>query len=83
MPSQQQQLPGVNHTSPTPDGSLLARFGSAKHPEREVARRRGPEVDDATVEALGKLSEAFEVVENARGLLYEFHRKSGMADLAL
>jgi hypothetical protein len=40
-------------------------------------------VDDATVAALGKLSEAFEVVEHARGLLYGFHRLTGTADLAL
>ncbi len=38
---------------------------------------------DATVTALGKLSEALEVVEDARGQLYDFHRKCGMADLAL
>ena len=38
---------------------------------------------DATVEALGKLSEALEVVEHARGLLYGFHRMTGEADLAL
>lgn len=40
-------------------------------------------VDDATVEALGKLSEALEVVEDARGSLYRWHRMSGTADLAL
>jgi len=40
-------------------------------------------VDDATVEALGKLSEALEVVEHARGYLYGFHRLTGTADLAL
>ncbi len=40
-------------------------------------------VDDVTVEALGKLSEALEVVEEARGLLYAFHRRCGEADLAL
>jgi hypothetical protein len=45
--------------------------------------RRPAEVDDATVEALGKLSEALEVVEDARGRLYAFHRLTGMADLAL
>jgi hypothetical protein len=44
---------------------------------------RPPGVDDATVEALGKLSEALEVVEEARGLLYGFHRRSGTADLML
>lgn len=40
-------------------------------------------VDDATVEALGKLSEALEVVEEVRGHLYAFHRRSGTADLTL
>jgi hypothetical protein len=40
-------------------------------------------VDDATVGALGKLSEALEAVEHARGLLYGFHRLSGTADLTL
>ncbi|MEO7235421.1 MAG: hypothetical protein ABIW80_08610 [Lapillicoccus sp.] len=45
--------------------------------------RRPEGVSDATVEALGKLSEALEVVENARGNLYAFHRLSGMADLTL
>jgi hypothetical protein len=45
--------------------------------------RRPEGVSDETVEALGKLSEALEVVENARGNLYAFHRMTGMADLAL
>ncbi|AWB90923.1 hypothetical protein [Aeromicrobium chenweiae] len=40
-------------------------------------------VDDATVEALGKLSEALEAVEEARGHLYAFHRRCGTADLML
>jgi hypothetical protein len=44
---------------------------------------RPPGVDDATVEALGKLSEALEVVEEARGHLYAFHRRCGTADLML
>jgi len=43
----------------------------------------GPGADEATVEAVGKVSAAFEVVENARGMLYAFHRMSGEADLAL
>lgn len=42
-----------------------------------------PEMDDATVEAVGKLSEAFEVIEEARGSLYHFHRLSGTADFTL
>jgi hypothetical protein len=45
--------------------------------------RRPAGVSDATVEALGKLSEALEVVENARGHLYAFHRLTGTGDLTL
>ena len=45
--------------------------------------RRPEGVDDATVEALGKLSEALEAVEDARGHLYAFHRLTGTADLTL
>lgn len=45
--------------------------------------QRPPDLDDATVEALGKLSEALEAVEEARGRLYGFHRLTGTADLAL
>ena len=41
---------------------------------------RPPGVDDATVSALGKLSEALEWVERARGRLYDFHQLSGHAD---
>ena len=40
-------------------------------------------ISDQTVQALGKLSEALEVVEDARGSLYRFHRLTGKADLAL
>lgn len=48
---------------------------------RETGLDRRPEgVDDATVEALGKLSEALEWVERARGHLYEFHQLMGHAD---
>ncbi len=39
--------------------------------------------DDATVAAVGKLSEALETVERARGHLYSFHQLTGSADLAL
>jgi hypothetical protein len=49
-----------------------------------IAQHRRPAgVDDATVEALGKLSEALEVIEDARGHLYAFHRLTGSGDLAL
>lgn len=40
-------------------------------------------VTDATVEALGRLSEALEAVEVCRGHLYAFHRHSGTADRTL
>jgi len=39
--------------------------------------------DPATVEALGKIGEALETVERARGHLYSFHQLSRSADLAL
>ncbi|HEV2886245.1 MAG TPA: hypothetical protein VGX49_04985 [Jatrophihabitans sp.] len=62
---------------------LLQRFGPAAHPERPVAKQRPADTSDELVAALGKLSEALEVVEEARGLLYTFHRRSGRADLTL
>jgi hypothetical protein len=40
-------------------------------------------VGDATVEALGKLSEALETADRARGHLYSFHQLTGSADIAL
>jgi len=49
----------------------------------EPEHRRPAGVSDATVEALGSLSEALEAVEVARGGLYAFHRLSGTADLTL
>jgi hypothetical protein len=62
---------------------LRARWGSARHPDRRSEHPRPDGADDATVEALGKVSEALEVVEHARGHLYAFHRMSGHADLTL
>lgn len=49
----------------------------------DAAHQRPEGVDDATVEALGKLSEALEAAEVARGHLYTFHRLSGTTDLTL
>jgi len=45
------------------------------------AHIRPPGVTDATVKATGKLSEALETVEQARGHLYAFHQLMGRADL--
>ena len=41
------------------------------------------EPSDATVEAVGKVTEALEWVERARGHLYSFHQLMGHADLTL
>jgi hypothetical protein len=45
--------------------------------------RTRPDLDDGTVEGLGKLSEALETVDQARGFLYAFHQLTGKADLLL
>ena len=52
-------------------------------PGEEGLDRRPEGVDDATVEAVGKVSEAFEAIEEVRGRLYGLHRLTGTADLAL
>jgi hypothetical protein len=60
--------------STRPDGPLPGPLPGHQRPEG---------VSDATVSALGKLSEALEAVEDARGHLYAFHRLCGTADLTL
>lgn len=40
-------------------------------------------VDDATVEAVGKVSEAVEWLERARGALYDFHQMLGHVDFQM
>ena len=49
----------------------------------DTAHTRPAGLDDKTVEALGKLSEALECVERARGHLFELHQLIGHADLML
>ncbi|WP_433613121.1 hypothetical protein ACQP2P_03275 [Dactylosporangium sp. CA-139114] len=49
----------------------------------DAAHTRPDGVSDRTVEALGKLSEALETVERARGRLYDLHQLIGHADLML
>ncbi|WP_280340350.1 hypothetical protein [Nocardia neocaledoniensis] len=52
--------------------------------EQPAERHQRPAgVDTATVAAVGKLSEALETTERARGHLYSFHQLTGGADLAL
>jgi hypothetical protein len=59
---------------------LVARHGSAKHPERGPARQHPPDASTDLVHAVGKLSEALESAEHARGLLYGFHQLCGKVD---
>jgi hypothetical protein len=49
----------------------------------DSAHQRPEGLDDVTVEALGKLSEALEVVERVRGHLYSVHQLTGQADFTL
>jgi hypothetical protein len=52
--------------------------------QMETGQRARPDrMDDATVEAVGSVSEALEYVERARGELYAFHQLMGHADLLL
>lgn len=45
--------------------------------------RRRDGISDDTIDAVGKVSEALEYVERARGHLYSFHQLMGRADLTL
>ena len=56
----------------------------AGDPTRDLPGRETPDgVSDATIAALGKLSEALETCEQARGQLYGFHQLTGSADIRL
>jgi hypothetical protein len=54
---------------------------AADGPDSEHLRPEG--LDDLTVEALGKLSEALETVHRVRGHLYALHQLTGTADFQL
>lgn len=55
--------------------------GGNDRPDEEHRRPTG--TSDATVSAVGKVSEALEVLERARGHLYSFHQLLGTTDLTL
>ncbi|CAM3052742.1 hypothetical protein DFJ75_2266 [Williamsia muralis] len=56
----------------------------SKNSESAPLDQRRPEgVTDATVSAVGKVSEALECADRARGHLYSFHQLMGHADLLL
>jgi hypothetical protein len=64
------------------EGSTLTHHeddGSA----RGAARGRPDSADEAAVRAAGKMTEALETTERARGHLYSFHQLTGRADLLL
>ena len=50
------------------------------HNEPDADHRPPPNADDLVVEAVGKLTEALETTERARGHLYSFHQLTGKAD---
>jgi hypothetical protein len=56
----------------------MTRSGADDPP---APRRRPDGASDELVEAVGKVSEAFEYVERARGHLFSFHQLMGHADL--
>ena len=68
--------------TPPPQTGGPARWQPTDPEPTWLASDRRPEgVDDDTVDAVGKLSEAVEWVERARGRLYDFHQMMGHADL--
>jgi hypothetical protein len=71
-------------TNDMPNDPDWSDLGSAKRGDRrEPERSRPSNASDAEVEAVGKLSEAMEKMEVARGHLYAFHQLSGAVDLSL
>ena len=52
-------------------------------PAPDPAHQRPDGVDDATVAAVGKVSEALEWLERARGRLYDFHQMLGHLDFQM
>jgi hypothetical protein len=57
----------------------MSRHDPARH-DHDGLDRRPDGVRDETVAAVGKLTEALERVERARGRLYDFHQLMGSAD---
>jgi hypothetical protein len=49
-------------------------------PVRATEHRTPDGVSEETIEGVGKLSEAFEYIERAKGHLYSFHQLMGRAD---
>lgn len=61
-------------------------MSTSEQPDEETddcLGRRPDGIGDDTIDAVGKVSEALEFVERARGHLYAFHQLMGHADLTL
>lgn len=71
----------MDHDAPAPEAETPAP--AAPEDGRDDAHRVPDDVSQETVEALGKLSEALETVDRARGHLYSFHQLTGKADIGL
>jgi hypothetical protein len=54
---------------------------ATEHTEVDEAHKRPDNTTDDTIAAVGKVTEALEWIERARGHLYEFHQLIGHADL--
>jgi len=73
-------------TSPPPapgpahDPLRRSAAGSTPSDQPDEAHQAPPGADEATVRAVGALTAALEVAEEARGMLYAFHRLTGRAD---
>jgi hypothetical protein len=68
----------MTYTSHGGTGEALEPTGDPRFDERWCAS-----LDEATVEAVGAMTEALETVEIARGHLYAFHQLTGSADFKL
>ncbi|MFF8960122.1 hypothetical protein [Streptomyces sp. NPDC014894] len=68
---------------PRPEFERRDRARPGRTGPTDPSHRRPEGVGDATVRALGSLSEALETAERARGSLYAFHQLTGGADLKL
>ncbi len=73
------QSDGDEKAMSTPSEQTPAQQDGPGSNEDPHARPAG--VDDATVEAVGRLTEALEYVERARGALFDLHQLIGRADL--
>jgi hypothetical protein len=78
MPSSASRCSQVRSVADVTEDADLSRTALPDGPDAAHCVPDG--VDQATVDAVGQLSAALEVVEHARGLLYGFHRLTGRAD---